>query len=73
MADKELGSAVFCSGEDAWVEVNGVTVAFYSKYNDYAFTQARKMVSYLNDNPEQKQMYYNDAVKKLYEDGNNGN
>lgn len=69
--NKKLGSAIFCSTEDAWVEVAGICVAFYSKYNDFAFTSARKMVSYLNSNPEQKQMYYDDAVNK--KEQNNGN
>lgn len=70
MSNKELGSATFCRSDDAWVTVNGITVAFFSKYNDYAFTLARDLVKKLNNDPELKQKYYDEAMEKLNEKNN---
>ncbi len=64
MSDKELGMATVTTSDDAWVKVKNTTVAFFSKYEDYAFTNARDLARDLNGNPEMKLKFYNEAIQK---------
>lgn len=61
--DKHLGIAQMGHGDDAWVRVDNVTVAFFSRYDDWAFTNARNLARELNSNYAMRLRMYDSAVK----------